>query len=275
MIKQKNKLMNRNKREETIMIFYFTATGNCLHVARQFEENPISIPQVINQENLVFKDETIGIVWPIYAGEPPKMVLDFLKKSTFQTDYLYMILTYGKNDSDAPEYVDHLCQSFGMKINYIKTILMVDNYLPSFDMDEEKAINKHVDQQIQVALADIKARKNEIPEASQESRDFHARAAKIFADNPALINGEQITVTDQCIGCGICTKVCPIANFYIMNKIAKRHSEVCEFCLACAHHCPQKAIITKVSDKNPKARYRNEHVTLQDIIRSNQQDEYN
>lgn len=240
-------------------------------MARQFESEPISIPQIINQENLVFKDETIGIVWPVYAGEPPKMVLEFLKKATFQTDYFYMILTYGKDNSDAPEFAAHLCRTLGKKVDYVHSILMVDNYLPSFDMNEEKAIDKKVDQQIQTILADVKARKKDIPVASQEARDFHARAAKIFADNPGLINGEQITVTDKCIGCGICTKVCPIGNIHIDNKKAKRYSEVCEFCLACAHHCPRKAIITRVSDKNPQARYRNEHITLQDIITSNQQ----
>lgn len=253
------------------MLFYFTGTGNSLYVARQFEDNPISIPQVINQEDLHFEEEMIGIVWPVYAGEPPKMVLDFLKKASFKTDYLYMILTYGKDDTDAPEYIEKLCQEFGLHIDYIHSILMVDNYLPSFDMNEQKAIDKKIEEQLQVALKDVKARKKEIPEANEAGREFHARAAKIFAENPELINGEQITVTDKCIGCGICTRVCPIGNFYVEDKKAKRKQNTCEFCLACAHNCPQKAITTSASDKNPDARYRNEHVTLQDIIKANQQ----
>lgn len=253
------------------MIFYFTGTGNSLYVARQFEQNPISIPQVIHQNDLIFEDETIGVVWPVYAGEPPKIVLEFLKKATFKTKYLYMILTYGKDDTDAPEYVERLCKEFHLTIDYIHSILMVDNYLPSFDMLEQKAIDKKVDEQIAVALQDVKDRKKEIPVADEAGRDFHARAAKIFAENPSLINGEQITVTDTCIGCGICTKVCPVGNFYIEDKHAKRKQNTCEFCLACAHNCPQKAITTSASDKNPNARYRNEHVTLQDIIKANQQ----
>lgn len=253
------------------MLFYFTATGNSLYVAKQFDQEPISIPQVINQENLVFEDETIGVVWPVYAGEPPKMVLNFLKKAQFKTDYFYMILTYGKDDSDAPEYINNLCKEFGLHVDYINSILMVDNYLPLFDMNDQMAMDKQVDKQIEKVLADLKARKKEIPVASQESRDFHQRAAKIFAENPSLINGEQIKVTDKCVGCGICVRVCPIANFYVENGKAKRHSEVCEFCLACAHNCPQKAIITSISDKNPNARYRNEHISLQEIIKANQQ----
>lgn len=40
---------------------------------------------------------------------------------------------------------------------------------------------------------------------------------------------------------------------------------------ACAHACPQKAIALTVPEKNPNARYRNEHVSLQEIIRANHQ----
>ena len=114
------------------MLFYFTATGNSLYVAKQFDQEPISIPQVINQENLVFEDETIGVVWPVYAGEPPKMVLNFLKKAQFKTDYFYMILTYGKDDSDAPEYINNLCKEFGLPINISDAFAMTSRFTTIF-----------------------------------------------------------------------------------------------------------------------------------------------
>lgn len=118
------------------MLFYFTGTGNSLYVARQIEEKPISIPQILHQENLKFKDEKIGIVYPVYAGEAPKIVLEFLEKATFETDYFYLILTYGKDVTDAPECIARLLEEKGRHVNYIHSILMVDNYLPSFDMNE-------------------------------------------------------------------------------------------------------------------------------------------
>ena len=43
------------------MLFYFTGTGNSLYVTRQIEEKPISIPQILHQENLKFKDEKIKL----------------------------------------------------------------------------------------------------------------------------------------------------------------------------------------------------------------------
>lgn len=62
------------------MVFYFTATGNSLYVAKQLDENPVSIPQMLKHNNLNFSDESVGIVFPIYAGRAPKIVLDFLKR---------------------------------------------------------------------------------------------------------------------------------------------------------------------------------------------------
>ena len=71
------------------MVFYFTGTGNCLYIAKQLEAQPVSIPQVIHQENLHF----------------PVMVKEFLHKATFDTDYFYMILTYGNRHGGAAELV--------------------------------------------------------------------------------------------------------------------------------------------------------------------------
>lgn len=78
------------------MIFYYTATGNCLYVAKNIESETLSIPQELKKDELNYKDEKIGIVAPVYAGELPKTVRKFIEKAHFETDYFYMLLTYGK-----------------------------------------------------------------------------------------------------------------------------------------------------------------------------------
>ena len=51
----------------------------------------------------------------------------------------------------------------------------------------------------------------------------------------------------------------------------------CEFCLACVHNCPQKALTLKSQwsgapgERNPEARYRNPNVSLNEIIKANRQ----
>lgn len=90
------------------MVFYFTGTGNCLYIAKQLEAQPVSIPQVIHQENLHFCDKSIGIVAPVYGHEVPGMVKEFLHRATFDTDYFYMILTYGNRHGGAAELAEQM-----------------------------------------------------------------------------------------------------------------------------------------------------------------------
>lgn len=253
------------------MLFYFTGSGNSLYVARQLDTELISIPQIINNEELVFEADKIGIVFPTYGGQAPNMVAEFLEKATFKTDYLYLVPTYGKDDTVVAQRTSEILKEMGKEVAYANTVLMVDNYLPSFDMREQEAMDKNIDGQIAQIKEDIENRKHFIKEPDQGQRDFFANARKIFSENPNLINGDQITVTDKCIGCGICVQVCPLGRFSIVDGKAVRNLNTCEFCLACAHACPQKAITCKVRDFNPNERFRNEHVTLMDIINSNKQ----
>ena len=76
------------------MIFYFSATGNSLYAAKRFSDTPVSIPQIMRGTERQFSDDAIGIVCPVYAGEPPKMVKRFLRESSFQADYFYLVLTF-------------------------------------------------------------------------------------------------------------------------------------------------------------------------------------
>ena len=44
------------------LVFYFTATGNSLYVARAFSDDPISIPQALKEGKLEYDADEIGIV---------------------------------------------------------------------------------------------------------------------------------------------------------------------------------------------------------------------
>lgn len=66
--------------------------------------------------------------------------------------------------------------------------------------------------------------------------------------------------------CGVCAKVCPANNITVTDKVT--FSDRCEVCYACLHNCPQNAIHMKV-EQSP-VRFRNEHVSLRDIIQANE-----
>ena len=251
------------------MIFYFTATGNCLYVAKELDGNNISIAQELKKEELDYEDDMIGIVSPIYGGELPLIVREFISKAHFKTSYLYMILTYGMNDSVAGEWAYYYGKIHKVNFDYIHTLRMVDNYVPAFDMDEQKQIDKKIDKNLEIIKKEIKIRKQLIPMATKQAKERYEKLSR----RPVHINnGSQITINeDKCIGCGMCRNVCPRDNFYLKERKATRKSQTCEFCLACLHHCPQKAIYTAISDINPEARFINEHIKISEIIKANRQ----
>ena len=253
------------------MVFYFTGTGNSLYIAKQLSESPVSIPQAMKQETLDFTDESIGIVAPIYGHEMPQMVKDFLKKAAFHTDYFYILLTYGNRHGGAAELAKQVCDECGVSVNYINVIQMVDNWLPSFDMNEQKAIDKHIPQQLAPILADLNSKKNAISPVTDADRAAHQQFIAGISRMPADAWQHLLKISDACIGCGICEKVCPSGSIRVENGRAVHHAGNCQTCLACVHACPQKAIGLVMPEKNPNARYRNEHISLQEIIAANKQ----
>ena len=253
------------------MLFYFTGTGNSLYAAKKIADNPISIPQVIHNEDLHFSADTIGIVTPIYGHEVPPMVKEFLRKATFRTDYFYMILTYGNRHGGAAELAKQLCDECGIDVQYINILWMVDNWLPSFDMNEQKAIDKKVDEQIAAIRADLSARKAMLAPVTDADRAAHQAYLSRIRRMPPDVFLHFIKVGDNCIGCGICERVCPAGSIRVVGGQAVHTPGSCQTCLACVHACPQKAIGLAVPEKNPHARYRNEHITLNEIIAANHQ----
>lgn len=248
------------------LVFYFTATGNSLYVAKQLSPAPVSIPQVLRSEQRDFTADSIGVVFPDYAAEPPKMVQKFLQECTLNTPYLYFVITYGCDVSDAPEYAAKLCrEQYGLQVDYIAPFLTVDNYLPHFDMEVEMGMEKHEDEQLEKIKADIAAQKREIPEASDWGRELHRMVKERDAhlDRNALL-----TVTDTCTGCGLCTQVCPAQNISVVSGLAQHHNH-CEFCLACIQLCPKNAVALVNPEKNPQARYRHPKIELSEIIAAN------
>lgn len=180
------------------MIFYFTATGNSLYIAKQLSENPISIPQV--RKGSSFKNDVIGIVCPVYCGELPKTVFEFIKSSKFETDYLFLILTYGMNESDSAEFTFKQCEKQGVRFDYIANIKMVDNYLPAFDMAQEKQIDKKIPEQLSRIISDIQNRKKGYPAATDAGKKLHKQVAVMNKVFPSANNGGSLRITDKCNG---------------------------------------------------------------------------
>lgn len=252
------------------MIFYFTATGNSLYAARQLDSECFSISREIHGE-MKYSADKIGIVCPVYCHEMPQLVKDFIARASFETGYLYLILTYGNRHGGASELAEKFAASVGKHFQYINVLLMPDNFLPAFDMTEQAKLDKHIPQQLERIRSDISLCREFVSEVTEADRVAHRQFLERMSKMPTDSFKNLYRITEKCIGCGICTKVCPTGCFSLEGQRAKRNSENCISCMACVHACPETAIQLNVSEPNPTARYRNENVSLMDIINANWQ----
>lgn len=248
---------------------YFTATGNSLYAARMIGGELMSIPGLMRQDTIEIKDDAVGIVCPTYATDLPKMVYRFLEKAKIRTDYFFIVMTYGASCSVSDVNMDAIARKCGLELSYYRSVLMVDNYLPFFEMNDQKegAGKKEIDRQLKKVHRDIFERRIRRPNIL-----FFRRPAGAIMHGAAtnfILKGNSARsyiVTDACVHCGICAKVCPADNIEVTPDTVK-FQDHCEVCYACIHNCPENAIHLK--KEKSAARFRNEHVTLEEIIKAN------
>ena len=86
------------------MIFYFTGTGNSLYAAQflsnKLDEPLVSIAAELNgRKSLNYTlstDEKVGLVYPVYAWQPPYLVIDLIKAmkiNNYRNNYLFSVST--------------------------------------------------------------------------------------------------------------------------------------------------------------------------------------
>jgi Pyruvate/2-oxoacid:ferredoxin oxidoreductase delta subunit len=245
-------------------VFYFTSTGNSLAAAKRIGGNLISIPQAIDGQGAHYKDNAIGVVFPVYGNAPPRMVRQFLDKADFEADYLFAIGTYGNLPGACMYNVQKQAKKKGYRFDYLNSLLMVDNFLPVFEIDAQiaKLPKKNTEELTVKIVDDIKNRRKKQAKAGPAMR---ALAAILDAATKTDKNAQSYIVNDQCTKCGICAKVCPSRNITVSDKV--HFSDRCEGCLACVHLCPQNAVHLK-NEKSGK-RWLHPDVSLAEIINAN------
>lgn len=269
-------ILKDRAKDKKRLVFYFTATGNSLFIARSLSDEPLSIPQELKKSNLSYEADEIGFVFPDYAAAAPLIVREFLQKAKFKAPYMFTVITFGNAAVNVCQYWDKFTKEHGVTFNYIKSILMVDNYLPVFDMNQQIAIDKHTDENLAKIIEDLNAQKPFVETA--EMGFFNEEMLKGMQDQHFSMTAERLLELkpDRCVECMTCEKVCPHKNFRLGSD-GLEFSGKCEYCLACVHACPQKALTPKSmnpqwpGERNPEARYRHPEISLMDIIRSNRQ----
>ena len=251
-------------------ILYFTSTGNSLHVAKKIGGELLSIPQLRKNNIYEINDDIVGIISPVYMWDIPRPVRLYLKNVKIKAEYIFVVMTCGGEQFGAAEQMKKLLDEKNIRIHYSNIIKMVDNYLPLYEISKELSIknNEDIEKNIDSIVNDINTKKQFIMEPCMFKKIlikllYSTSLTDIYLNNAI----KRFIINDNCDGCKICHKVCPMGNIYGSGK--PEYSDRCEFCLACIHHCPKNAIHLKNQKSNK--RFINENIKLSEIINANKQ----
>ena len=246
-------------------IFYFTGTGNSLAVAKRIGGTLVSIPQVIDFADQHYKDDVIGVVFPVYWATAPDMVLDFLAKAKFECDYSFIISTSGGMIGASQLIAQRVLKQSGHQFNYMDDAATVDNSMSMAGIEEQltQKKDKNFTPKVTEIVNNIANRKQ-----NQDKKAGVVTSAISFVVSK-MPNYENVPkkflIDDKCNQCEVCTKVCPSGNIEVNDSVFFGKS--CTGCLACLHNCPNNAIHRK--REHSAVRWRNPEVSLNEIIEAN------
>ena len=246
-------------------VFYFTGTGNSLAVAKRIGGTLISIPQVINSDNRYYKDDVIGVVYPVYWATAPDMVLEFLVKAKFECDYSFIISTSGGMNGSSLIEAKRVFRQNGYKFDYMDDATTIDNSMSVGSIETQKAKKK--DSNFALKVEEIA---NNISERKQNNDKKAGAIIRIFSSVIRKMPNyekmsQKLSVDDKCNHCKVCMNVCPAGNIEVNDKV--HFGKRCTGCLACVHNCPQNA--THFKWERGSSRWRNPDVSLNEIINAN------
>lgn len=235
------------------MIFYFSGTGNSRWVATYLRdtlhEKMYAISEIFdkNIKYTLKEGEKVGFVFPVYAWGPPPFILEFIASLHFISDpeYIYFVCTCGDDVGKTADIFQGAIRKRGWMCNTGFSVIMPNTYvcLPGFDIDSLTiAIEKK--QKAVIRMKDI-VHRLAVCEKTVDCHEGSMPRLKSYVLRPFfhrfLMSAKSFCVSESCISCGMCEKICPVSNIHLSSGRPYWGNQ-CTMCLACYHHCPKHAI---------------------------------
>lgn len=231
---------------------YFSGTGNTKHCIEKLtgllditaKVIPLEADNVVKQ---IEQNNMIILGYPVQYSNAPVMVRDFIQSNAriWSGKKILCVATMGLFSGDGSGCAARLLKKYGAVILGGLHIRMPDSIcdvkLLKKSLEENKKIIDKADKKITKAAQKIK--KGKYP---REGITFFAHIAGLFGQRlwfykQTKAYSDKLKINDACIGCGLCSSLCPMKNIKMEHGKAKAGNR-CTMCYRCISRCPKQAI---------------------------------
>lgn len=249
------------------MIYYFSGTRNSRYAAMRLgsltgqEVRFIPDTNPYDQKKEDYKDTSVGFVFPVYAWGVPPIVLEFIERlpETMIEGLkekgipVWCVATCGDETGMAVEMLRKALRKRGVTLMGAWSLIMPNVYvlLPGFGTDpqdvERRKLSEAVGRLEHIADCINHATWEEDVHLGPLPRMKTSLVYPLF--KKCGVNTKKWHYTDACIGCGKCTRACPVGNIAIADRKPVWGTD-CTSCCACFHVCPTRgAQYGKITEK--------------------------
>jgi ferredoxin len=250
----------------TTELYWFSGTGNTLHVARGLQERLagatlVPIVGQLRRETIRVGSDAVGIVFPLHGMTlpvPVRMLLERLDPGASR--YLFAVATRGGTICRAFEKADRILARKERRLDarFLVTMPSNDPKLAVYVQPSPESFAV-LDEALPGRLDRIAAAIRQRAPADEEDHEGVSfglspignrlmEGLVLFA--MALVSRIGVNnyfYSDQkCNGCGTCQKVCLSGKVRLVDKRPTWQRNVkCYFCYSCLNYCPQEAVQIK------------------------------
>ncbi|MCD6576624.1 MAG: EFR1 family ferrodoxin [Anaerolineaceae bacterium] len=242
-------------------IFYFSGTGNTWwvseHIAKElstrgFHATAHSIEQVNDKEtaDLIEKSSIIGLGFPIYGSDVPRIFHNFIRALPKQKDQKPVLgfVTQMAWSGNGMNFLEKELINKGYRIRWAAEFRMPNNIaIPIFPLPYSSDFNhfKPLLEQCSRQITDLCAKISNDKDYRQHTHWIHAVSAWMQRGPFRLTHdwGNKFWSVDPeaCTSCGRCARICPVDNIHMRDGLPVFGRE-CVYCMRCFNYCPTLAI---------------------------------
>jgi ferredoxin len=232
------------------ILYWFSGTGNSLAVAKALAQRLGAEAQLLPMTATMARPEAptapaIGLVFPVYAFGPPPVVLEFLRKLPAGRDtYLFAVNTNGGMPGRTGAILRRACAKRGLTLAAGWSVKMPGNAISLYGAPPVQEQQRYFDilpRQVDAIAATVSARQRGPFQDSAAPLSWLLGAIWHLGSPHFARSDKNYFATEACIHCGLCRKICPVANIELEagRPVWLHH---CAACQACIQYCPVEAI---------------------------------